>query len=165
MINQLQRREGQRRGAIALGSGYAVDDPLRVDQMETFEREGRAGTVAQPPLQARAILSGNPHLGVQRESAVLPSEHLADVITVDQAAAGEPSQHPSRYLLADSGDGLWCQLRRGLEAHGAADTRSIVGALEHVVDDATVGPNLSCGSIHRGANRISPNQARTVSPV
>jgi hypothetical protein len=52
-----------------------------------------------------------------------------------------------------------------LEAHGVADTRSIVGALEHAVDDATVGPNLSFGSIYCGANWISPNQARTVSPV
>ncbi len=44
-----------RRGAIPLGSGHAVDDVLIVDPVETLEREGRAGTVAQQPFQARAI--------------------------------------------------------------------------------------------------------------
>jgi hypothetical protein len=86
LIDQLQRREEQRRGAIALGSGQAVDEVLIVDQIETLKREGRAGTTAQQPLQPRTIPGGNPHLGVQRESAVLQGEHLADVITVDQAA-------------------------------------------------------------------------------
>jgi uncharacterized glyoxalase superfamily metalloenzyme YdcJ len=38
-IDQLQRREGKRHGAIALGSGQALDDVLLIDQTEPFKRE------------------------------------------------------------------------------------------------------------------------------
>jgi hypothetical protein len=47
MIDQRQRREGERRGVVALGAGQAVDDPLLVDPVETLECEGRARTVTQ----------------------------------------------------------------------------------------------------------------------
>jgi hypothetical protein len=47
------------------------------------------------------------HCGVEREASVLPGEHLADVVRLDQPAAGEPAQHPHAYLLGDGGDGLF----------------------------------------------------------
>ena len=46
MINQLQRREGQQRASVPLGSGQAIDNVLIVEQIETFERERGAGTIA-----------------------------------------------------------------------------------------------------------------------
>ena len=58
MIDQLQRGERQCRGAIALGLGQAIDDACGVEQLQTLERERRAGTVTQQPLQARAIVRG-----------------------------------------------------------------------------------------------------------
>jgi hypothetical protein len=72
---------------------------LNVDQIETFKREWQAGTITRQPLQACAIPGGNPHLGIERESAVFPGEHLTHVTAVDQTTAGEPSQHPHTYLL------------------------------------------------------------------
>jgi len=45
------------------------------------------GTVSHQTLQAGAILRAHAHRGVERETAVLPGEHLADIITLDQPAA------------------------------------------------------------------------------
>jgi hypothetical protein len=50
MVDQLQRGERQRRGAIALGLGQPVDDMVGVEQIQTLKREGRACAVAQQPL-------------------------------------------------------------------------------------------------------------------
>jgi hypothetical protein len=41
MVDQLQRRERQRRSAIALGLGQAIDDTFGVDQLQALERERR----------------------------------------------------------------------------------------------------------------------------
>ena len=65
-VDQRQRGEGQGHAPVALGPGQAVDNVLIVDEMETFKRNGRAGTIAQQPLQAsaqvgpaRQLASGN----------------------------------------------------------------------------------------------------------
>lgn len=42
MVDELQRGEGQRRGAIVLGFRLAVEDVLLVKHLETLEREQRA---------------------------------------------------------------------------------------------------------------------------
>ncbi len=60
--------------------------------------------------------------GANGEAAILPREHLADVITVDQAAAGEPPRHPHAHRLEDRCDGVRRQCRRGPEANGFAVT-------------------------------------------
>ncbi len=78
------------------------------------------------------------HRGIEREAAVLPGEHLADVIRLDQPAAGKPTQHPHAHLLGDGGDGLRCQLSGGAKAHGLRDITGILDRLEDPVDDAAV---------------------------
>jgi len=60
-------------------------------------------TVTQQALQPGAIMRAHAHRGVQREAAVLPSEHLADILRLDQAAAGKPAQHPDTHLFGDGG--------------------------------------------------------------
>ena len=44
-------------------------------------------------LQLRAIARGDARRGIDLESAVLPIEHLADIVWLDQSAGGEPAQH------------------------------------------------------------------------
>ncbi|MCG6941060.1 MAG: DUF4174 domain-containing protein [Thiohalocapsa sp.] len=48
MVDQLQWGERERSGAVALGSRQPVDDLLLIDELETLERERRAGTVTEP---------------------------------------------------------------------------------------------------------------------
>ena len=50
------------------------------------------------------MIRGDAHRGIQREAAVVPGEHLADILRLDQAAAGEPAQHTRAHLLGDGGD-------------------------------------------------------------
>jgi len=76
MIDQLQRRERQRRGAIALGPGQAIDDACGVEQFQTLERKWRAGTVTHQALQADASVRGDAHRRIQREAAVLPGQQF-----------------------------------------------------------------------------------------
>jgi hypothetical protein len=76
MVDQLQRCERQRRGAIALWFGQPIGDLLVIDQLQAFERERRAGTIAQQPLQAGAIVRRDAHRGIQRETAVLPGKRV-----------------------------------------------------------------------------------------
>jgi len=113
MIDQRSWCERQRRGAVTLGLGQPVDDRFGIDQLQTLEREGWACTVAQQPRQAGAILCAQGHRGIWRETAVLPGEHLADVITLDQPAAGKPLQHSDAHLFGDGGDGLRCEFGGG----------------------------------------------------
>jgi len=72
------------------------------------------------------------------ETAVVPGKHLADIPRLDQAAAGEPAQHPHAYLLGDGGEGPWCRFSGGAKAHEFRDITGILGRLEHPVDDATM---------------------------
>ena len=78
------------------------------------------------------------HCGVEREAAVLPCQHLADIVRLDQPAAGEPPQHPHAHLLGDGGEGVWRQCRRGPAADTFGDIGGLVERLEHPVDDATM---------------------------
>jgi hypothetical protein len=83
MVDPLPWGERQRRRAVTLWFGQAVDGMVGVTRFQTFKRERRACAVAQQPLQAGAILRAHAHLGVERETAVLPGEHFADVITLE----------------------------------------------------------------------------------
>jgi hypothetical protein len=68
------------------------------------------------------------HRGIQREAAVLPGEHLAHVVRLDQPAAGKPPQHPDAYLLGNDGEGLGCQVGGGEKAHGLRDITGLLGS-------------------------------------
>ena len=118
MIDQLQRREGKHSASVPLRPGQEVVHMLIIDPSETLKLKEWAGTIPKQPLQAHANPSGNPHFGIERESALLSGEHLAGVTGVDLADAGEPAQHPHTDRLRDRREGFRCQCRRGLEAHG-----------------------------------------------
>jgi hypothetical protein len=83
------------------------------------------------------------HRGIQREAALLPGEHVADIVQLDQPAAGEPAQYPDAQLLGDQGDGLWCQLGDRGKAHGLRDSTGILVRLEDPVGDAAVVVNMA----------------------
>ena len=86
---------------------------------------------------------------IQREAAVLPGKHLADILRLDQAAAGKPAQHPHAYLLGDGGDGLRCQVSAGAKAHGLRDIIGILDWCEDSVDDAAMVVSMAVESTAR----------------
>lgn len=65
--------------AMAMPSGRRDQCREMVEQFQTLERERRAGTVTQQALQAGAIVRAHAHRGIERESAVLPGQHFADI--------------------------------------------------------------------------------------
>ena len=72
LVDQLQRGERQRRGAIALGLGQPIDDALVVEQLQALERERGPSTVPQQPLQAIGILRAVYAAIVHEELVVRP---------------------------------------------------------------------------------------------
>ena len=72
LVDQLQRGERQRRGAIALGLGQPIDNAFGAEQFQPLEGERRASTVPQQPLQAVAILRAVYAVIVQDELVVRP---------------------------------------------------------------------------------------------
>ena len=74
------------------------------------------------PFQSGPLVPGDAHHSVERNAAILPGKHVADVIGLDQTAAGEPAQHPLANLFVDGGDGVRRQCCRGTEAHAFSDT-------------------------------------------
>jgi len=105
------------------------------------------GGVAEHISAAAALGRPDParhaHRGIQRETAVLPGEHLADILRLDQAAAYEPAQHPHANLLGDGGHGLRCQVSGGAKAHGLRDIIGILDRFEDSVDDAGSGADFA----------------------
>lgn len=120
-----------------------VDELVRVDLLEALQREGRASTVAQPSLQTGAILASNAHRRVRREAAMLPAEHVAGLLGLEQTAAGEPPQPPSAHLLGDRGHLSRRQYRRLEEPELA-----VFAGIEQAVDDAAVQMDVT---VQRGA--------------
>jgi hypothetical protein len=47
LVDQLQRGERQRRGALALGLGQPIDNAFGAEQFQPLEGERRASTVPQ----------------------------------------------------------------------------------------------------------------------
>jgi hypothetical protein len=75
--------------------------------------EPRARTVTQQPLQLGPVLACDAYRCVQRKATVVPGEHVADIIGIEQAVPGEPAQHAAADLpLFDHGNRFWRQ-RRG----------------------------------------------------
>ena len=100
VVDELQRGEGQRGGPVALGLGQAIEDPLIVDLFDALKGEGRAGAIAQQPFQSGPVVAGDAHASVEREAAVVPHKHVAGVIGIEQAVAGEPVEHAAADLLS-----------------------------------------------------------------
>jgi len=69
---------------------------------------------AQQPFQSSPVVPGDAPGGVRRKLYIIPHEHVAGAIGVEQAAAGEPAQHPATHRLADCSNMRWRQVR-GLE--------------------------------------------------
>jgi hypothetical protein len=55
-------------------------------------RPGWAEPIGQQAPDAGAIMRGGAHRGIEQETAVLPSKHLADIVWLDQSAGGEAAQ-------------------------------------------------------------------------
>jgi hypothetical protein len=105
---------GSLRGAIGLRPGKAIEDLALRQLLQPLQGEGRAGTITQQPLQPGAVVAVEAHRGMQREApAVGPARHGARIGLVEQAGAGEPTQHPSAHLLLHRGEVFRCQ-RGGL---------------------------------------------------
>jgi len=139
MVDQLQWGERQRRGAVTLWFGQPVDDTVDVEQFQTLQHERRAGTIAQQPLPVRKRGRrdrARPRTPRHRARTRCwagwgpKGSHFADVITLDQRAAGKPPQHPHAYLLGDGDDGRWRQCRSGAKAHGLRVITGLLGRLE-----------------------------------
>jgi hypothetical protein len=45
-----------------------IDQALRIDFTQSFQREGRPGAVAQQALQPLAVARFDPHAGIERET-------------------------------------------------------------------------------------------------
>ena len=74
----------------------------------------RAGAVAQQSLQSGPVLCRDAHPGIQREAAVVPSEHPAHIVWLDQLPAGKLAQHA--HPLGNGGKIFGNQLSGGLKA-------------------------------------------------
>ena len=146
MVDELQRGEGQRGAPVALGLGQAIEDPLIVDLFDALKGEGRAGAIAQQPFQSGPVVAGDAHASVEREAAVVPHKHVAGVIGIEQAVAGEPVEHAAADLLFDHGSCIWRQCRCLSELDPADFER-----LEHPVEDAAVVVQVA---IERGTETV-----------
>ena len=104
----------------------------------------------QQPLQPGAVLGGDAHRGVEGEAAVVPREHVAGGVGVEQPAAGEPTQHPPAHLLGNGGNLLRCQCLGGMESH-----LPVVEALEYPVEDAAVEVDVA---IERGPDKFAGSE-------
>ena len=81
LVDQLQGREGQTRGAIALDSGQAVDRLRIAVPLKPFEAKGRAGAIGQPPRKAPSILAGNSRFARRRISSPIITPPLLSAST------------------------------------------------------------------------------------
>jgi len=86
--------------------------------------------VYQQAPEVSAIEGDDAHRGIQREAAVVPGQHFADIVRLDPPAAGEPAQHPYAHLLGYGGDGLRCQLSGGAKTDGLRNITGILNRLE-----------------------------------
>jgi hypothetical protein len=68
---------------------------------------------------------------------MVPAGHVARIVGVEMAGAGEPAQDPSAHLLLHRGEVFWCQ-RAGL---GKVDLPVLAGG-EHPVGHAAVKVNM-----------------------
>jgi hypothetical protein len=65
MVNRPLRVERERRAAVALGLGQALDDAFRIEPLRTLERERRAVPVAEQMLPASAIVRDDTDRGLE----------------------------------------------------------------------------------------------------
>ena len=84
-VDQLQWGEHQIGAAIRPRFRQVVNQPLRVDGLQSLQGERRAGTVAQQPLEPGPVIGLDPDRGIDREAAVVAS--LGHVLTTDKNTA------------------------------------------------------------------------------
>ena len=118
---------GERRLRVgAIGGAGSADGELRPSSRSRPQAiaalRSSAGGAPGPRDPGRRPGSEIGHRGVEGEAGVLPGEHLADVIGLDQTATGEPPQHPAAHLFKDRCDGFRRQWRRRPEPQGCRDT-------------------------------------------
>jgi hypothetical protein len=103
-VEELEGREQQLGTAVDVGFGEAVEEAALgsreggggVEGVQAFEREGRAGTVADEALDAGSVLSLDAHRRVDTEAAgALPCEHAGGVDVVQESVAAEVAKDPS----------------------------------------------------------------------
>ena len=128
-VQQFQGREGQRGAAVELGFRQPIDHPLGVDLGQPFQGERRAGTVAQQPLQAGAVVPGNPHRRVEGKATVFPGQHVLGVRVLQQPATGKPAQHSTAHLRRDGRERF-----RGQGSSGSELDLTVGAAREHPVE-------------------------------
>ena len=133
VVYELQRGEGQRGAPVASGLGQAIDDPLIVGLFDALKGEGRACAVAQQPFQSGPVVAGDTHASIERKPTVLPGQHVAGVVRIEQLVVGEPAQHPAADLRFDHGSGFPRQCGCLSELDPTAFER-----LEHPVEDEAV---------------------------
>jgi hypothetical protein len=112
-VEELERREQQLSTAVDVGFREAVEKAALgrgkggagVEGAQPFEREGRAGTVADEAFDARPILALDTHRSVDAEPArALPGEHAGGVDLVEESVTTEVAKDTSledRLQLAD----------------------------------------------------------------
>jgi hypothetical protein len=64
-LDQFQGREAQLGAPIGLGLGEAIDELVVGELLEPLQREGRASTIAQQPLQPGPIRPRDAHRGIE----------------------------------------------------------------------------------------------------
>jgi hypothetical protein len=143
--DEFQRRE--REAGLPVGGRLRqlVEDVLVVDPLDAFQRERRAGAVAQQPFQTRAVVAFDAHRGVQGEAAVvLPGAHVLGIVRLEETASHEQTQDAAANGGLHSGDRRRVH-RRGFEE---GDGRIVLRPREDTVDDADVKMRVL---IERGA--------------
>ena len=100
-LEELERGEQQLGAAVDVRLGEAVDQAALgrgkggagIECVQTFEREGRAGTVADESLDPGTVLGLDAHGGVDAEAArALPCEHAGGVELVEESLATEVAE-------------------------------------------------------------------------
>jgi hypothetical protein len=100
-VEELERGEQQLGAAVDVRLGEAVDQAALgrgkggagIECVQTFEREGRAGTVADESLDPGTVLGLDAHGGVDAEAArALPCEHAGGIELVEESLATEVAE-------------------------------------------------------------------------
>lgn len=106
-IQELERGEPEHGAPVGRGPGQAIADltlGLPVAPLEPLERERRPGAVAEQSLESGPVVGFDADRGVEGEaSGVIPGEHVAGGVLLEQSVAGEQVSLLGR---PDAGSGI-----------------------------------------------------------
>jgi hypothetical protein len=141
-LQELERREDELGAPIGGGFGKPIQK-VRVggrqggdasQGMESLEREGWAGTVAQEALEAGAVVTLDAHGSVDAEATgSLPGEHVEGVELVEQPVGAEVPKHATLNDALEPGPVLGLEERRLVEASHTGV--GVAGLREDAVED------------------------------